>query len=314
MHNRGIPFLTQSRKHKVQNDSQGPPVKLQAMCNSFSTDILPATALHVTVPNRQLQHLFQFQNFVTRVLSESAEQILSRLCSFASPSNVTIQFSTMTSALEVIVSELNSLPVPYANAFPDIIQDTCASSRCHPLLLHTLKPVQTTDCMYNALSLTLTGTEYFRHLIRLLCAYALVKYKETMISAFSDAFPSNTQMSHEQMYERALADALQVNLWGSDYQLFPFSLLINRPMFHYNTFFTVSETSGMMILTPSDTRDAAHLLQQFLAFHPDTRCHVLYCSNVHRALLASGGLNALPNLPLCLFNVANQHWVAMLLL
>ena len=60
--------------------------------------------------------------------------------------------------------------------------------------------------MYNALSLT--GTEHFTHLIRLLCAYAMVKHKDTIISAFADAFPSNTQVSHEQMYERALIEAL----------------------------------------------------------------------------------------------------------
>ena len=40
-----------------------------------------------------------------------------------------------------------------------------------------------------------------------------------MISAFADAFPSNTQASHEQMYERALLEALQVGVWESDYQL-----------------------------------------------------------------------------------------------
>ena len=89
--------------------------------------------------------------------------------------------------------------------------------------------------MYNALSLILTGTEHFPHL---LCAYAMVKYKDTIISAFADAFPSNTQVSHEQMmYETALLEALQVGVWGSDYQLFPFSLLMNRPIFQYNTLF-----------------------------------------------------------------------------
>ena len=55
------------------------------------------------------------------------------------------------------------------------------------------------------------------------------------------------------------------------------------------------------------------LAQRFVAYDPSTRCHVLYCSNVHRTLLASGDINTLPNMPLCLFNVDNQHWVAMLL-
>ena len=158
--------------------------------------------------------------------------------------------------------------------------------------------------MYNALSLTLTGTELFSDLNRLLCAYALVKYRDTMISAFADAFSSNTEASHEQMYHRTLVEALLVGVWGTDSQLFPLSLLMNRPIFHYNTFFVVSDTSGIMTLSVSNARDVADLARQFQAFDPDTRGHILYCSNVHRALLASGGINALPYMPLCLFNVA----------
>ena len=65
----------------------------------------------------------------------------------------------------------------------------------------------------------------------------MVKHNDTIISAFADAFPSNTQVAHEQMCESALVEALQVGVWGSDYQLFPFSLLMNRPVFQYNTFF-----------------------------------------------------------------------------
>ena len=93
--------------------------------------------------------------------------------------------------------------------------------------------------MYNALSLTLTGTQHFAHLVRLLCAYALVKYKNTMISALADVFPSNHK-AHEQMYERALYEALHIGVRGTDYQLFPFTLLMDRPIFQYNTFYTIS--------------------------------------------------------------------------
>jgi hypothetical protein len=250
---------------------------------------------------------------VARLLNESPTQILSQLSSFATSPNVDEQFRTIRPALEVIVRELNSFPLPYADAYPNIIQDTCASNRCHPLLLQILKPIRTTgdgNCMYNALSLTLTGTEHFTYLIRLLCVYAMVKYKDTMISAFADAFPSNTEGSHQQMYQRALLEGLQVGVWGTDYQLFPFSLLMNRPVFQYNTFF-ISDTSGKTTLTLSDARDVMDLAQRFRAYEPSSRCHILYCSNVHRILLASGDVNTLPNRPLCLFNVDNQHWVAM---
>ena len=77
--------------------------------------------------------------------------------------------------------------------------------------------------IYNALSLILTGTEQFTNLIRLLCAYALVKHKDTMISAVADAVPSNTEASHEQMYQRTLVEDLQIVVWGIDSQLFPLS-------------------------------------------------------------------------------------------
>lgn len=153
---------------------------------------------------------------------------------------------------------------------------------------------------------------FFTHVIRLLCAYALVKYKATMISAFADAFPLNTQELHEHMYHRALVEALQLGTWGTDYQLFPFSLLMNRPIFQYNTFFQL-DINGSMILTFSDATHVTDLAQRFHAYDPSSRCHVLYCSNVHRTFLASGNINTLPNVPLCLFNVGNEHWVAMLL-
>ena len=323
MQGRTVSFLKQqARKRNRHINSQAPPVKhqkVQTTSNTLNNKFMSNNSLSPTslnVPNRQVQCLLQFQCVVSRALIEPPQEILAHLVLLASSQNVAAQFNSIRSALELIVNELNLLPLPYANAFSNIRQDMCASNQCHPLLLEILKPVQTTgdgNCMYNALSLSMTGTEHFTHLIRLLCAYALVKYKDTMISAFSDAFPSNTRTAHEQMYERSLVEALQIDVWGTDYQLFPLSLLMNRPIFHYNTFFTVCDITGAMILSLSNARDVTDLAQQFRAFNPSTRCHVLYCSNIHRALLVSGNINALPKMPLCLFNVANQHWVALLL-
>ena len=185
----------QPKKHTKQVDSQAPPVK-RLNLQTTATLNAPQTSLDVTAPNRHLQCLSQFQQTVC-VLSEPPQQILARIVPFATSSDVAVHFSTIRSSLEFVVTELYSLPFPYANMFPAIQQDSCASNRCHPLL-QILKPVWTTgdgNCMYNALSLTLTGTKQFSRLIRLLCAYALVKYKDTVISAFSNAFPSNTQTS-----------------------------------------------------------------------------------------------------------------------
>lgn len=95
----------------------------------------------------------------------------------------------------------------------------------------------------------------------------MVKRKDTTsASAFADAFPSNTLVAHEQMYESALVEALQGGVWGSDYQLFPFGLLMNRPVFQYNTFF-ISGTSGITTLTLSDARDLTDLAR-FMAYDP----------------------------------------------
>ena len=256
MNSRALLFAKQqSRKCTRQNNSQPSPTKRRKP-NSYTT--LPAkhnhasfpTSLNITAANRRLQHLNKFQNIIAHVLRESPIQIPSQFSSFAGSPNLAAQFSIIRPALEVIVSELNSLAIPYADTFPNITQDTCAYSLCHPLLLQILKPVQTTgdgNCMYNALSSTLTGTEHFTHVMHLLCVYALVKYKDT---AFADAFPSNTQASHEQMCDRALLEALQVGAWGTDYQLFPSSLLMNRPIFQYNTFIH-SDISGMVTVTLS---------------------------------------------------------------
>ena len=67
-----------------------------------------------------------------------------------------------------------------------------------------------------------------------------------MISAVADAFPSNPQRAHEQMYERALYEALHIGVWGTDYQLFPFTLLMD---IQYNTFYTISDDSGVSTLS-----------------------------------------------------------------
>ena len=84
---------------------------------------------------------------------------------------------------------------------------------------------------------------------------------------------------------------------------------MNRPIFQYNTFFVIFDISGVITLNLSDARDVTDLAQRFLAFDPDTRCHVLYCSNVHRALLASGDISTLLYMPLCLMLPTNAGWL-----
>ena len=160
MNSTAVLFRKDLRKRTRQNDSQTPPKKYRKLQPPSTFPAKTVTSLpislNVCTPNRQLQHLNWFQNIVTRVSRESPTQTLSQLRSFVGSPNLTAQFSVIRPALEMIVSELNLLSIPYADAFPNIAQDTSAYDRCHPLLLQILKPVQTTgdgNCMYNALSL-----------------------------------------------------------------------------------------------------------------------------------------------------------------
>ena len=83
----------------------------------------PTCTLHITVPNRQLQCLIQVQSVISCVLSESPQQILTYLGSLPTLEGAATHFSSIRAPLEVIVNELNSLPVPFATTLPNIRQD-----------------------------------------------------------------------------------------------------------------------------------------------------------------------------------------------
>ena len=90
--------------------------------------------------------------------------------------------------------------------------------------------------MYHALSLTLTGTQTITDLMRLLTAHALVKHKQTMLSAFLDAFGSQSvRYDAHKEFNDTLKQADSIDQWGTDYHLFALSMLLDRPIFHYMT-------------------------------------------------------------------------------
>ena len=130
---------------------------------------------------------------------------------------------------------LNSLPHLYGSQQPQLHKDSSVLDLSHPLLFQTFKPVVTTgdgNCLYHALSLTLTGSESCTPLMRLLTAHALVKHKEIMLSAFARAYPSSSLEDHKLKFENALFKAVRVSDWGTDYHIFALSMLLNRPTFH----------------------------------------------------------------------------------
>ena len=158
--------------------------------------------------------------------------------------------------------------------------------------------------------LALTGSENIAYLLKIIVAHALLKFRTTMISAFQDAFPSGSNEQHSATFNTCLAKALKVGAWGTDRHLFALSLLLDRPIFQYNTFYDPMRSGGDLCL--KNVTDVHEFAQKFKDFDVEVRGQLLYCSSVHRALLASGTVNSLPNAPLAVFNVNNVHWVCML--
>ena len=124
-----------------------------------------------------------------------------------------------------------------------------------------------------------------------------------MLIALRDAFSGVSDQVHQSTINTTVEDAVKVNRWGTDYHLFALSLLLDRPIFHYNT---VSDHS----------LPAASTVEQFAqCFHSrgaGTRVHCIYCTSVHKALLSDGRISNLRLPPISLFNKQNVHWVAML--
>ena len=98
-------------------------------------------------------------------------------------------------------------------------------------MLQTYKPVLTTgdgDCMYHALSRVVCGSEQLSKLFRLLTAYSVVKYRDVMIRALQDAFPLQSREENVCKSNTLIVEALKIGSWGSDFHLFPLSLLLDR--------------------------------------------------------------------------------------
>ena len=214
--------------------------------------------------------------------------------------------------LEAKVFEINNQNVPFETSNPPCSDtDSLASNQCHPLLLHIFKPVKTTgdgNCLFNALSITLCGSESMSRLLRVLCAYGLYKYKQVILEAFRHAYPNRDPI---QYYITAFNESIPLGAWGSDHHLLALSFLLNRPILQYNTFY--HSFNGVQYLTLQNIHTINELAAAFAIYHPDVRTHIVYCTQEHYDILVSGTVQGLPYLPLALFNINNVHWVAMLL-
>lgn len=142
------------------------------------------------------------------------------MLSLNSVESIIATLSGMGGAIELVAQGLNTLPTVFATSFPGMCLATSIASQCHPLTLHTYKPIVTTgdgNCLYHALSRTVCGSEQLSNIFRLLIAYSLVKYRDVMIRSLQDAFPLQSHGEHVCKSNALLIEALQLARWGSDY-------------------------------------------------------------------------------------------------
>ena len=128
-----------------------------------------------------------------------------------------------------------------------------------------------------------------------------------MLGAITRAWGSSQA---NDMYSRDLRIAVTNGEWGTDDHLFVMSLVLDRPIFLFNTFYFTDSDTNQVTLSLSDVTDINSLVQRFSSHDVGTRTHVLYCSNAQADLLQGSDLMSLPNSPLCLCH--NYHWVGML--
>ena len=238
----------------------------------------------------------QLQQTVRQLLGNtSPESVLSSMLSLSSVQNIIDAFNGMHEALEAMTKAVNLLPPVYVNDFPALPTAVSIRNQCHPLMLHTYKPVLTTgdgDYMYHALSRVVCGSEQLSKIFRLLTAYAAVKYRDVPIQSLQYAFPSRPSVDNVRNANTLIVHALRIGSWGSDFHLFPLSLLLNRPIFMY-VFFSSTDEDGVRTMMLADIDNVSAFAQKFLAFARGTRQHLQWCSSVHRAMLISGDVTIL---------------------
>ena len=140
-------------------------------------------------------------------------------------------------------------------------------------MMQTYKPVLTTgdgNCMYHALSRVVCGSEQLSKIFDCICSYEI---QDVMILSLQYAFPSDPLENHVRKANTLIVYALHAGSWGSDFHLFPLSLLLDRPILTYVYFYTTNEDC-VRILMLADIDNVHVFAQTFLAFASGTRQHI----------------------------------------
>ena len=140
----------------------------------------------------------------------------------------------------------------------------------------------------------------------------MIKYATIIINAMVSSLHVPLHEVH-QMYCTNLRKAVSLGAWANDCHLYALSLLFNRPIFQYISFYRSHNEDGEPTgLVLGDTRDVHHLAERFRRREEGTTYNLLYCSNSIASIVSTGDLTQLPHPPLSIFNILNFHWVALL--
>ena len=91
---------------------------------------------------------------------------------------------------------------------------------------------------------------------------------------------------------------LRNGAWGTDDHLFVMSLVLDRPIFLFNTFYFTNSDTNEVTLSLSGATDIRSLIQHFCFLDVGIRTHTLYCSDTQADLIQERDLMSLPNFPL----------------
>ena len=89
-------------------------------------------------------------------------------------------------------------------------------------MLHVVRAISTTghgDCLYNAISILLSGSECYSQAVRLLTVCSLVKHKQLFYAYIRQNLVHIVDLDIPQEYDRILQKALTPLAWAEDYYI-----------------------------------------------------------------------------------------------
>ena len=209
--------------------------------------------------------------------------------------------------IQEILQSIFSLPSPYREGH-SVSTDRHIQSLLHPALLEALTPVRTTgdgNCLWNAISITLCGSEKHAHNLRLLIAYGLIKFKNQMIAQIQRQGLSDTEAAHNRLYD-LLRIAITPFQWGLDFHVYVMAIVLNTPIFVFTSF---KGNTDRFLIDPS--LNLSQLSALFRSHGDLTSAHQLHCSNECYFQLVNESLPSLTKGPLSIFFNVN-HFVGLL--